>query len=136
MGNILKKYNNAYHRTIEMKPVDVKSKIYTNFKRENNYKDPTFTVGEYVRISKYKNIFAKGYVPKWSEEVFVIKQLKNTVPWAYLIEDPNGGKIIGTFYKKRITNTKVNKRKSNKLYVKWKGHDNSFNSWLDKLLSS
>ena len=72
--------NNAYHRTIKMKPVDVKDNTYTNFKKEVNDKDPKFKVGDHVRISQYKNIFAKGYTPNWSEEGFVIKKVKNTVP--------------------------------------------------------
>ena len=69
-GHIVKKYNNTYHRTIKMKSVDVKSKTYINFNQENNCKDSKFKVGHYVRISKYKNISAQGYIPNWSEEVF------------------------------------------------------------------
>ena len=76
--------------------------IYIDFEKEFNNKDPKFKVGDYVRISKYKNIFAKGYTPNWSEEVFVIKKVKNTVPWTYVINDLNGEEIIKTFYKKRI----------------------------------
>ena len=73
---------------------------YIDFKKEVNDKDPKFKVGDHVRISKYKNIFAKGYTPNWSEEVFVIKKVKNTVPWTYVINDLNGEEIIGTFYEK------------------------------------
>ena len=80
LDNIVNEYNNIYHRTIKMKPVDVKDNTYIDFKKEVNDKDPKFKVGDHVRISKYKNIFAKGYTPNWSEEVFVIKQVKNTVP--------------------------------------------------------
>ena len=72
---------NTYHRTIKVKPVEVKDNTYIDFKKEVNDKDPKFKVGDHVRISKYKNIFAKGYTPNWSEEVFVIKKVKNTVPW-------------------------------------------------------
>ena len=105
-----------------------------------NYKDPKFKVGDRERISKYKNIFAKWYMPNWSEEVFVIKKVKNTVPWTYVIDDLNGEEIIGTFYEKELQKTnqeefrieKVIKRKGNKIYVKWKGYNNSFNSWIDK----
>ena len=89
-------------RTIKLESVDVKSKAHINFNRKNNYKDPKSKVGDYVRISKYKNIFTKGYVPNWSEEVFVIKKVKNTVPWTYLIEDLNREKIIGTLYQKEL----------------------------------
>ena len=73
LDNIVKKYNNTYHTSIEMKPVDVKDNTYIDFKKEVNDKNPKFKVGDYVRISKYKNIFAKGYMPNWSEEIFIIK---------------------------------------------------------------
>ena len=89
-----------------------------------------------MRISKYKKIFAKGYTPNWSEKIFVIKGIKNTVLWTYVINDLNGEEIIGTFHKKELQNAnqqefrvvQVIKKKGNKLYVKWKGYDNSFNS--------
>ena len=133
-------YNNTYHRTIKMKPIDVKDNTYIDFKKEVNDKDPKFKVGDHVRISKYKKIFAKGYTPNWSEEVVVVSKIKNTVPWTYVIKNLNGEEITGTFYEKELQKTnqqefrieKVIKRKSDKLYVKWKGHDNSFNSWIDK----
>ena len=137
---IVKEYNNTYHRTIKMKPIDVENNTYINFNKEVNNKDPKFKVRDYVRISKYKNIFAKGNMPNWSEEVFIISKIKNTVPWTYIINDLNGEKIIGTFYEKELQKTnqkefrieKVIKRKGDKLYVKWKGYDNSFNSWINK----
>ena len=84
---------------------------------------------------QHKNIFAKGYTSSWSEEDFVIKKVKNTVPWTYVINDLNGDDIIGTFYEKELQRTrieKVIKRKGDKLYVKWKDYDNSFNNWIDK----
>ena len=123
-----------------MKPVDVKDNKYIDFEKEVNDKDPKRKVCDHVRISKYKNIFAKGYTLNWSEEVFIIKKVKNTVPWTYVINDLNGEEIIGTFYEKELQKTnqkefrieKVIKRKGDKLYVKWKGYDNSFNSWIDK----
>ena len=80
LDDIVDKYNNTYHTTIKMKPIDVKDNRYINAYKEINNKDPKFKVGDHVRISKYKNIFAKGYMPNWSEEVFVIKKVKNTVP--------------------------------------------------------
>ena len=82
-------YNNTYHRTIKMKPIDVKDNTYIDFKKEVNDKDPKFKVGDHVRISKYKNIFAKGYTPNWSEEVFVASKIKNTVRSTYVINDLN-----------------------------------------------
>ena len=80
-----------------MKPIDVKDNTYINIAKEVNDKDPKFKVGDHVRISKYKIIFAKCYTPNWSEEIFAIKGLKNTVPWTYVINDLNGAEIIGTF---------------------------------------
>ena len=80
LGYIVNKYNNTYRNTIKM-PVDVKSSTYIDSSKENNDKDPKFKVGDIVRISKYKSIFSKGYVPNWSEEVFVIIKIKSTVPW-------------------------------------------------------
>ena len=140
LEDIVDEYNNAYHKTIKMKPVDVKDNKYIDFEKEVNDKDPKRKVCDHVRISKYKNIFARGYTLNWSEEVFIIKKVKNTVPWTYVINDLNGEEIIGTFYEKELQKTnqkefrieKVIKRKGDKLYVKWKGYDNSFNSWIDK----
>ena len=140
LDDIVNKYNNTYHRAIKMKPVDVKDNTYINIDKGVNDKDPKFKVGDRVRISKYKNIFAKDYTPNWSEEIFVIKRIKSTVPWTYIINDLKGEEIIGTFYEKELQKTnqqefrieKVIKKKRHKLYVKWKGYDNSFNSWSDK----
>ena len=123
-----------------MKPIDVKDNTYVDFKKEANDRDPKFKVGNRVRISKYKNIFAKGYKPNWSEEIFVIKKVKNTVPWTYVINFLNGEEITGTFYEKELQKTnqkefrieKVIKRKGDKWKVKWKGYDNLFNSWINK----
>ena len=84
-----------------MKPVDVKDNKYIDFKKEVNDKDPKFKVGDHVRISKYKNIFAKGYTPNWSEEVFVSK-IKSPVPGTYVINDLNSEEIIGSFYEKEL----------------------------------
>ena len=81
-----------------MKPVDVKDNTYIDFKKEVNDKDPKFKVGDHVRISKYKNIFVKGYMPNWPEEIFIIKKIKNTVPWTYVINDLNVVEIIDAFY--------------------------------------
>ena len=73
LDDIVDEYNNKYHRTIKMKPIDVKDNTYVNTDKEVSNKDPKFKVGDYVRISKYKNIFAKGCTPNWFQEVFVIK---------------------------------------------------------------
>ena len=81
LDDIVNEYNNRYHRTIKMKSVDVKNNTYIDSNKEFHDKDPKFNVGDHVRISKYKNIFAKGYTSNWSEKNFVIKKVKNTVPW-------------------------------------------------------
>ena len=83
LDDIVKKYNNTYHTSIKMKPIDVKDNTYIDFKKESNDKDPKFKVGNHVKLSKYKNIFAKEYVPNWSEEMSVISKIKNTVPWTW-----------------------------------------------------
>ena len=90
LDDIVKEYNNKYHTSIKMKPADVKDNTYINVKKETNDKNPRFKVGDHVRISKYKNIFAEGYMPNWSEEIFVIKKIKNTVAWTYVINNLNG----------------------------------------------
>ena len=140
LDDIVSEYDNTYHRAIKMKRIDVKDNTYIDSKKEVNDKDPKFRVGDHVRISKYKNIFAKGYTPNWSEEVFVFSKIKNTCPWTYVINDLDDEEIIETYYEKELQKTnqkefgteKVIKRKGDKLYVKWKNYDNSFNSWIDK----
>ena len=84
-----------------MKPID----SYTEYNENFNRKDPKFKVGDHVRISKYKNIFAKGYAPNWSEKVFVVMKIKNTVPWTYVVNDLSGGEITGSFYEKELQKT-------------------------------
>ena len=185
IDDIVNEYNNTYPRAIKMKPVDVKDNAYIDFKKEVNDKNPKFKVGDHVRTSKYKNIFAKGYTPNWSEEIFVIKKLKihfhghmllmismtatelEPLDFAYAsskefldiqatiecvftlkllrdmtrtCNDLNGEEIIRTFFERELQKTdqqkfrmeKVIKKKDDKLYVKWKGYDSSFNSWIDK----
>ena len=97
LDDIVDEYNNIYHRTIKMKPIDVKNDSFAEYNEESNEKDPKFKVVDHVRISKYKNIFAKAYAPNWSEEIFVVKKMKNTVPCTYVISDLNGEEIVGSF---------------------------------------
>ena len=137
LDNIVDK---SVHRTIKMKPICVTSDSLAEYNENSNVTKPKFKVVDQVRISKEKNIFAKGYTQNWSEEVFVVSKIKNTVPWSYVISDLNGEPNAGSFYEKELQKTsqekfrieKVLKRKGDKLYVKWKGYNNSFNSWINK----
>ena len=121
---IVNNYHNTYHSTIKMNPVDVKSSTYIESSKDINDEDSKFKIFYISRTTKYENI----YVPNWSEEVFVIKNVKNTLPWTYVISDFKGEEIVGTFYEKELQKTnqkefrveKVIKRKGNKLFVKWK----------------
>ena len=123
-----------------MKPIDVMGDSYVKYNENSNKKYPKFKVGDHVRISKHENIFAKGHTPNWSEEIFVISKIKNTVPCTQVINDLNGEKITGSFYEKELQKTnqkefrkeKVIRKKGDKSYVKWKGYDYRFNGWIDK----
>ena len=125
---------------MKMKPIDVTDGSYAEYNEDSYKKDPKFKVDDHVRISKYKNIFAKGYAPNWLEEASVVSKIKNTVPWTCVVSDLNGEEITGNFYEKELQRAsqeklrieKVLKRKGDKLYAKWKGYDSRFNSWIDE----
>ena len=137
---IFDRYNNTVHRTIKIKPIDVTGDSYADYNEDFNKKYPKFNISDHLRISTYKNVFAKGYTPNWSEEVFVVTKIKNTVSWTYVFSDLNGEEITGRFYEKEFQKTspeefrmgKVLKRKGDIFYVRWKGYDNRFNSWINK----
>ena len=142
---LLKKYNNKIHRSIGMKPKDVniqnsKKVLAKLMPKQNKINKAKFKVGDHVRISKYKHIFAKGYQPSWTTEVFTIHEVKNTKPTTYLIKDENNQIIAGGFYEQELLKTnfkdiflveKVLRRKNGKSYVKWLGFPSSANSWID-----
>ena len=88
-----------------MKPINVKSNTYIDFNQQNNKEDPKCEVGGHVTTSKYKSIFAKVYTPNCSEKVFVIKKVKSTVPWAYVVSNFDGEEIVRTFYEKELQKT-------------------------------
>ena len=131
LKNKIYKYMTSISKYVYIDKLDdiVKDNTYIDFNEERNDKNPKFKVGNHVKISKYKSIFAKGYMPNWSEEIFIIKKIKNTVPWTYVINDLNGEEIIGTFYENELQGTsqkefrieKILKKKGDKLDVKWKG---------------
>ena len=106
LDDIVNEYNNTKHNTIKMKPIDVgdNKRVYID---EHNEKDSRFKVGDRVRISKLKNIFAKGYTPNWSKEIFIVDKINDTVPYTYNIKDLNGEEIIVSFYDRELQKTKL-----------------------------
>ena len=106
LDDVLNKYNNTKHSAIKMKPIDVKDnkRVYID---EHNEKDSRFKVGDRVRISKFKNIFAKGYTPNWSTEIFIVDKINDTVPYTYNLKDLNDEEIIGSFYDRELQKTKL-----------------------------
>ena len=105
--------------------IDVTSGMYFKYDVDHNDKDPKFKVGDHVRISKYKNVFGNGYTLNQSEEVFLIRKVKNTVPWTHIISDLNNEQVVGTFYEKEMQKKdklkkfsieKLIKRKDDRLY--------------------
>ena len=116
LDDVVNKYNNTKHSTIKVKPIDVRdttrsSSLERNNKRvyidEHNEKDSRFKVGDRVRISKFKNIFAKGYTPNWSTEIFIVDKINDTVPYMYNLKDLNDEEIIGSFYHRELQKTKL-----------------------------
>ena len=105
LDDVVNKYNNTKHSTIKMKPIDVKNnkRVYID---EHNEKDSKFKVGDRVRISRHKNIFAKGYAPYCSSEIFIVNKINDTVPYTYNLKDLNDEEIIGSFYDKELQKTK------------------------------
>ena len=100
------------NRTIKMKPIDVTSDAYVEYNEDSKKKDPKFKAGDHVRIFKHKNVFAKGYAPNWSEKIFIVSKIKNTVLWTYVISDRNDEEIVGTFYEKELQKTNQEKFKN------------------------
>ena len=98
LDDVVNKYNNTKHSTIKMKPIDVKDNNKRVYIDEHNEKGSRFKVGDSVRISKFKNIFAKGYTPNWSKEIFIVNKINDAVPYTYNIKDLNDEEIIGSFY--------------------------------------
>ena len=107
LDDIVNEYNNTKHSTIKMKPIDVRDGNKRVYIDEHNEKDGKFKVGDGVRISKFKNIFAKGYAPNWSNETFIVNKINNTVPYTYNIKDLNDEEIIGSFYDRELQKTKL-----------------------------
>ena len=107
LDDAVNKYNNTKHNTSKMKPIDVGDNNKRVYIDEHNEKDSRFKVGDRVRISRYKNIFAKGYTPNWSKEIFIADKINDTVPYTYNLKDLNDEEIIGSFYDKELQKTKL-----------------------------
>ena len=148
VDDLVNECNHKYHSTIRMSPVEGSKKINENkIKNIYNFKKTTkigkFKIGDRVRLSLEKNIFEKSYETNWTEEIFIIYDIKySNVPYHYL-QDLNGEKIEGSFYEQELQKTnfkkddeyiieKISKTKGNNIFVKWRGFDSSFNSWTDK----
>lgn len=146
LQKVVDDYNNSKHRTTKFKPIDittsnenfVRSNIYKSSKTNKTFKQK-FKIGDFVRVSKYKNCFEKGYTPNWSTEIFKVLKINDTCPVTYLVEDLSEQKIFGSFYEQELQKTKypyiyliekVLKKRGNKMFVKWLGFDNSHNSWI------
>ena len=101
LDDVVNKYNNTKHNTIKMKPIEVgdNKRVYID---EHNEKDSRFKVGDRVRISKFKNIFAKGYTPNWSREIFIVNKINDTVPYTYNLKYLNDEEIVGSFYDREL----------------------------------
>ena len=147
LNSLIEQYNASYHRTIKMAPAQVNKKnerailqrAYTNLKIAN--KINKFSIGDHVRISRYRSVFDKGYTPNWSNEIFIIRDVKLTNPTTYLLKDKKGENILGGFYELELQKVKhsdvylvekILKKKGNQYFIKWFGLDNSYNSWIDK----
>ena len=107
LGDVVSKYNNTKHNTIKMKPKDIGYNNYRIYIDEHNKEDSRFKAGDRVRICKFKNIFAKGYTPNWSREIFIIKKINDTVPYTYNLKDLNGEEIKGSFYDRELQKSKL-----------------------------
>ena len=107
LDDVVNEYNNTKHSAIKMKPKDVGDDNNRVYIEEHNKKIAKYNVGDRVRISKFKNIFAKGYTPNWSKEIFIVNKINDTVPWTYSLKDLNGEKILGSFYDRELQKTKL-----------------------------
>lgn len=146
LPKLISDYNNTKHRTIGMRPNDVngyneKELLITVYNNANGKPKQLFKVGDFVRLSKFKHAFAKGYTPNWTTEIFKIRKVQPTNPITYLLDDSEGNPIMGSIYGEELLFTKnpdiylvekVVRRKGTKLYVKWLGFNESFNSWIDE----
>ena len=148
LPKLVKNYNNSYHRSIKMTPVEAskeknESRVYKNLYKEKIFKKPKFKIGDRVRLSKYRETFHRGYNPTTTEEIFVVSEIvKPDFPITYRVKDLNGEEIKGTLYEPEMIKynkkddvykiEKIIKKQGNKYLVKWLGYSDDFNSWVHK----
>lgn len=149
LQSIVSEYNNIIHNTTGLKPTQINKRneqnilktVYGYVEKRNYKKTPKFKKNDYVRISKHREAFSKGYTPNWSTEIFQIKTVVNSNPITYLLVDQNEEEIQGGFYEEELQKVKypdvylvekVIKKKGNKIFVKWLGLNTKFNSWIMK----
>ena len=106
LDDVVNECNNTRHNTIKMRPKDVRDnkRVYID---EHNGKNSRFKVSDRIRISKFKNIFARGYTSNWSRDMFIVNKINDTVPYTYNLKDLNGEEIIGSFYDRELQKTKL-----------------------------
>ena len=147
LDKLVNEYNNSYHRSIKMKPINASLKSNENIVRNNLYnfkntnKKPKFSIGDKVRVSLLKNTFEKSYISNWSEEIFIIDDIKTSNVHYYFLKNLQGENIDGMFYQEELLKTKQNdlyiiekiiRKNKNKYLVKWRGYSDDFISWIDK----
>ena len=147
LPELVEDYNNTVHSSTKLTPTDASKeenelKVWRNL-YPDRYKtsrlNPKFSVGDKVRITKKKKVFEKGYTTRWTEEIFTIKEIRETNPITYKLEDLKGEEIEGTFYEPELQKTeqqiyrieKIIKKEKGRSFVKWKGYSDKFNSWVD-----
>ena len=147
LPDLLEDYNNTVHSSTEFTPIEASKKenelaVWRNLypdRHKINRLNPKFSIGDEVRIIKKKKVFEKGYTTRWTEEIFTIKEIRDTNPVTYKLEDLQGKEIKGTFYEPELQKTqqqiyrieKIIEEKNGKSFVKWKGYSDKFNSWVD-----
>ena len=147
LPHLVNVYNHSPHQSIGMAPLDVttdnQAQVWFRLYADPiEYKDPTFQVGDSVRISKARRTFKKGYLPQWTEEIFTIVRIKNTRPPTYVLTDYSNEKLKGSFYKEELQKVtkednvykieKILKKEKNRIFVKWLGYPDKFNSWVSR----
>jgi len=144
LPDVVASYNNSYHNSIKMRPSDVNKSNQEDiwhvlYSQKKLCKPPALKIGDSVRISQTRVVFKKGYLPKWTEEIFTISKILKTSPVTYRIKDYNNEELSGSFYAQELQQVgpktvfaieAVLKRNKNKVYVKWAGYPASFNSWI------